>query len=170
MEDLPRCVIQDCIPFGTDVWEGPSGPSREGPSCRDKILSITKSSVEEGRRERERERKREREREGGWEERERQTDKQTLLESKSAICFLQISFITPKRIKLESCGWAQKKRLEIFFLAVMNMVTFGLRSSANRRLKLPSVIYRRQKTAFGQKVLPEGTFGSAPNFEVYSTA
>ena len=57
-------------------------------------------------------------------------------------------------MKLESCGWAQKKRLEILFTAVM--VTFGLRSSANRRVKLPSVIIQKVKDNLRQKILPRG--------------
>ena len=55
-------------------------------------------------------------------------------------------------MKLESCGWTQKKRLEILFPAVV--VTFGLRSSANRRVKVPSVIIQKVKDNIRPKILP----------------
>ena len=50
------------------------------------------------------------------------------------------------------CGWTQKKRLEILFPAVV--VTFGLRSSANRRVKVPSVIIQKVKDNLRPKILP----------------
>ena len=43
------------------------------------------------------------------------------------------------------------------------MISFGFWSSANRRLMLPLVIFRRLNTAVGQKILTEGTFESTPS-------
>ena len=73
-----------------------------------------------------------------------------------------LSVIFPKRIKLESSSWAQKKCLKILFPPVM--VTFGLRSSANRRLKLPSVMFLKAKDNPRPKILsraPSGTLAFA---------